>query len=268
MAGRQRQDQILSLTRLDHARIRQTGEQHQKVQDAHRHVSSRVRFVAHKSEEGVPGGGEIEALQAVQTARDRGRTQVRPESAGSVAAALVLLQGVRHSGRGRRGFWSRSGHRIACNCSPHIIRQTINVSSIGRRLDTKLHEQMKICVNSMLCLMARPQIHLPNVKTCLDVVNTYQQPAAGRRMRNPDLSRPSECCGPFSGPGTPRARTSRVGPSPFWPSSPASFRRSPALTHFRTTAVHLRPLSLPARLHSQVRSSRRSRTSQDGAVVP
>ena len=25
----------------------------------------------------------------------------------------------------------------------------------------------------MLCLMARPQIHLPNVKTCLDVVNTY-----------------------------------------------------------------------------------------------
>ena len=26
----------------------------------------------------------------------------------------------------------------------------------------------------MLCLMARPQIHLPNVKTCLDVVNTYQ----------------------------------------------------------------------------------------------
>ena len=58
------------------------------------------------------------------------------------------------------------------NCSPHIIRQTINVSSIGRRLDTKLHEQMKICMNSMLCLMARPQIHLPNVKTCLDVVNT------------------------------------------------------------------------------------------------
>ena len=58
------------------------------------------------------------------------------------------------------------------NCSPHIIRQTINVFSIGRRLDTKLHEQMKICVNSMLCLMARPQIHLPNVKTCLDVVNT------------------------------------------------------------------------------------------------
>ena len=40
------------------------------------------------------------------------------------------------------------------NCSSHIIRQTINVSSIGRRLDTKLHEQMKICVNSMLCLMA------------------------------------------------------------------------------------------------------------------
>ena len=63
------------------------------------------------------------------------------------------------------------------NCSPHIIRQTINVSSIGRRLDTKLHEQMKICVNSMLCLMVRPQIHLPNVKTCLDVVNTYQQAA-------------------------------------------------------------------------------------------
>ena len=62
------------------------------------------------------------------------------------------------------------------NCSPHIIRQTINVSSIGRRLDTKLHEQMKICVNSMLCLMARPQIHLPNVKTCLDVVNTKKQP--------------------------------------------------------------------------------------------
>ena len=61
------------------------------------------------------------------------------------------------------------------NCSPHIIRQTINVSSIGRRLDTKLHEQMKICVNSMLCLMARPQIHLPNVKTCLDVVNTYKK---------------------------------------------------------------------------------------------
>ena len=60
-----------------------------------------------------------------------------------------------------------------CNRSPHIIRQTINVSSIGRRLDTKLHEQMTICVNSMLCLMARPQIHLPNVKTCLDVVNTY-----------------------------------------------------------------------------------------------
>ena len=59
------------------------------------------------------------------------------------------------------------------NRSPHIIRQTINVSSIGRRLDTKLHEQMKICVNSMLCLMARPQIHPPNVKTCLDVVNTY-----------------------------------------------------------------------------------------------
>ena len=59
------------------------------------------------------------------------------------------------------------------NCSPHIIRQTINVSSIGRRLDTKLHEQMKICVNSMLCLMARPQIHPPNVKTCLDVVDTY-----------------------------------------------------------------------------------------------
>ena len=63
--------------------------------------------------------------------------------------------------------------RKKCNCSPHIIRQTINVSSIGRRLDTKLHEQMKICVNSMLCLMARPQIHLPNVKMCLDVVNTY-----------------------------------------------------------------------------------------------
>ena len=59
------------------------------------------------------------------------------------------------------------------NCSPHIIRQTISVFSIGRRLDTKLHEQMKICVNSMLCLMARPQIHPPNVKTCLDVVNTY-----------------------------------------------------------------------------------------------
>ena len=58
------------------------------------------------------------------------------------------------------------------NCLPHIIRQTINVSSIGRRLDAKLHEQMKICVNSMLCLMARPQIHPPNVKTCLDVVNT------------------------------------------------------------------------------------------------
>ena len=60
------------------------------------------------------------------------------------------------------------------NCSPHIIRQTINVSPIGQRLDTKLHEQMKICANSMLCLMARPQIHLPNVKTCLDVVNIYQ----------------------------------------------------------------------------------------------
>ena len=30
------------------------------------------------------------------------------------------------------------------NCSPHIIRQTINVSSIGRRLDTKLHEQMNV----------------------------------------------------------------------------------------------------------------------------
>ena len=59
------------------------------------------------------------------------------------------------------------------NCSPHIIRQTISVFSIGRRLDTKLHEQMKICMNSMLCLMARPQIHPPNVKTCLDVVNTY-----------------------------------------------------------------------------------------------
>ena len=66
------------------------------------------------------------------------------------------------------------------NCSPHIIRQTINVSSIGRRLDTKLHEQMKICVNSMLCLMARPQIHLPNVKTCLDVVNTYFRSVKGR----------------------------------------------------------------------------------------
>ena len=69
------------------------------------------------------------------------------------------------------------------NCSPHIIRQTINVSSIGRRLDTKLHEQMKICVNSMLCLMARPQIHLPNVKTCLDVVNTYAECAPqGNRL--------------------------------------------------------------------------------------
>ena len=73
--------------------------------------------------------------------------------------------------------WKRSvspkTDRPPCNCSPHIIRQTINVSSIGRRLDAKLREQMKICVNSMLCLMARPQIHLPNVKTCLDVVNTY-----------------------------------------------------------------------------------------------
>ena len=70
---------------------------------------------------------------------------------------------------------AKSGRKenVHRNCSPHIIRQTINVSSIGRRLDTKLHEQMKICVNSMLCLMARPQIHLPNVKTCLDVVNTY-----------------------------------------------------------------------------------------------
>ena len=32
--------------------------------------------------------------------------------------------------------------KMSSNCSPHIIRQTINVSSIGRRLDTKLHEQM------------------------------------------------------------------------------------------------------------------------------
>ena len=70
-------------------------------------------------------------------------------------------------------IWRRMKHAVR-NCSPHIIRQTINVSSIGRRLDTKLHEQMKICVNSMLCLMARPQIHLSNVKTCLDVVNTYR----------------------------------------------------------------------------------------------
>ena len=41
-------------------------------------------------------------------------------------------------------------------------------TTIWRRIN-----KMKICVNSMLCLMARPQIHLPNVKTCLDVVNTY-----------------------------------------------------------------------------------------------
>ena len=75
-------------------------------------------------------------------------------------------------GAGAARPWRRLLHR---NCSPHIICQTINVSSIGRRLDTKLHEQMKICVNSMLCLMARPQIHLPNVKMCLDVVNTYGQ---------------------------------------------------------------------------------------------
>ena len=79
--------------------------------------------------------------------------------------------------------WKRSvspkTDRPPCNCSPHIIRQTINVASIGRRLDAKLREQMKICVNSMLCLMARPQIHLPNVKTCLDVVNTYSRAAAG-----------------------------------------------------------------------------------------
>ena len=68
-------------------------------------------------------------------------------------------------------------HQKDRNCSPHIIRQTINVSSIGRRLDAKLREQMKICVNSMLCLMARPQIHPPNVKTCLDVVNTYLKTA-------------------------------------------------------------------------------------------
>ena len=26
----------------------------------------------------------------------------------------------------------------------------------------------------MLCLMAQPQIHPPNVKTCLDVVNSYE----------------------------------------------------------------------------------------------
>ena len=49
--------------------------------------------------------------------------------------------------------WKRSvspkTDRPPCNCSPHIIRQTINVSSIGRRLDAKLREQMKICVNSM-----------------------------------------------------------------------------------------------------------------------
>ena len=79
-----------------------------------------------------------------------------------------------------RNRWQRKG-----NCSPHIIRQTINVSSIGRRLDTKLHEQMKICVNSMLCLMARPQIRLSNVKTCLDVVNTYAErpPAQPKRCQ-------------------------------------------------------------------------------------
>ena len=70
----------------------------------------------------------------------------------------------------------RCGGHPCRNCSPHIIRQTINVSPIGRRLDAKLREQMKICVNSMLCLMARPQIHLPNVKTYLDVVNTYSVP--------------------------------------------------------------------------------------------
>ena len=85
--------------------------------------------------------------------------------------AKVSFQAARRSpdgcGRADRPCLSRG------NCLPHIIRQTINVSSIGRRLDTKLHEQMKICVNSMLCLMARPQIHLPNVKTCLTVVNTY-----------------------------------------------------------------------------------------------
>ena len=47
-------------------------------------------------------------------------------------------------------------------------------TTIWRRIN-----KMKICVNSMLCLMARPQIHLPNVKTCLDVVNTYARCAAG-----------------------------------------------------------------------------------------
>ena len=84
------------------------------------------------------------------------------------------------------------------NCSPHIIRQTINVSSIGRRLDTKLHEQMKICVNSMLCLMARPQIHLPNVKTCLDVVNTYNGYVSEIHLGPEGEQTPSEDCSPLS----------------------------------------------------------------------
>ena len=87
-----------------------------------------------------------------------------------------------------------SGVLLVRNCSPHIIRQTINVSSIGRRVDTKLHEQMKICVNSMLCLMARPQIHLPNVKTCLDVVNTYLQAVPTVRDRGRPQIR-AECEG-------------------------------------------------------------------------
>ena len=40
----------------------------------------------------------------------------------------------------------------------------------------------------MLCLMARPQIHPPNVKTCLDVVNTYNN-AAERGLREPVVHR-------------------------------------------------------------------------------
>ena len=104
----------------------------------------------------------------------------RMRTAGELPQTLCLERGIKPARHSAISPQSKavSMRPMKRNCSPHIIRQTINVSSIGRRLDTKLHEQMKICVNSMLCLMARPQIHLPNVKTCLDVVNSYDEAGA------------------------------------------------------------------------------------------
>ena len=84
------------------------------------------RSKAHLLNSGLQGSPKFtRALQAVPTARDLGRPQIRVGCAGSDAAAPVLLQDIRYPGCGRRGFWSRSGHRIALHRADSACRKEV-----------------------------------------------------------------------------------------------------------------------------------------------